>query len=470
MKNKKGFTLLELLICIALISVVIIFLFRLISLIRQDEKAVGYIRANQASRNQVVGEIGSIIAENAVCSYSTTGSNSRLGLITLNLCTGKTLVIETKKDYIKYEYDGMVSKYPMKDKSAWFNPLFTLTEGNYYGYDYHKIVFKTEKKGLDASPIDDIEIFWVDKNGFADDDEDRLIHAQFLPGVEFNKKIRNLSNPYISCRDENMYDETDYGCFDTNITSIVRTSTLEINPTDDNIVSTSNSPVPIVAWYNNGVLKLYSEAPLLTLSPDSTRMFSYLHALTSIDFSTFDTSQVTNFTAFFQNDVNLVRIDLSSFDTHNARNMSYMFDMPGAGSVGENTSKLKNIVFGPGFDTSNVVNMRYMFTDNASIESLDLSMFDTSNVTDFTGLTSNCGSLSYLNLSNFNFSKVTTNEALSIFYNDNNLQTLITPKYMPTSTSLYINLPYAMKNATLNRTFTKIDSTTPSNIELTKVS
>lgn len=469
MKNRKGFTLLELLICVALISVVIVFLFRLITLIRQDEKAVGYIRANQSSRNQVVGEIGSIIADNAVCSYSTSGSTSRNALITFDLCSGKTLVVEVKKDYIKYEYDGMVAKYPMKDNKAWYNPLFTLTEGNYYGYDYHKIVIKSEKKGLDSSPIDDIEFFWVDKNGFADDDENRLIHSQFLPGTQFNIKIRKLSNPYIACASDNMYNEQDYSCFDTNITSIVRASTLEINPTEDNIVSTNNSPTPIIAWYSNGVLKLYSEAPLLTLNSDSARMFAYLHALSSVDFSTFDTSQVSTFLGFFQNDINLSWIDLSSFDTHNARNMSYMFDMPGNNAVAANSSKLKNIIFGPGFDTSNVTTLKYMFSDNVSLENLDLYMFDTRNVTDLTGFVSNCTNLKYLNLGSFNLFKVTNNNyLLQVFNNVNNLQTLITPKTMPTSTGLYITLPYGMTNAALGRTYSKIDSTTPSSIELTK--
>lgn len=467
MKNKKGFTLLELLICVALISVVIIFLFRLISLIRQDEKAVGYIRANQASRNQVMGEIGSIIAENAVCSFSTTGSSYTHGVITLNLCTDKTLTIEVEKSYIKLDYNGTVSKYPMKDDSAWYNPAFTVTEGSYYGYDYHKIVIKSEKKGMNSTPIDDVEIFWVGRNGFPDGDDGEL-HAQIVSGQEFNMRIRRLADSSLNCSDEDMFSQSHYECFDYYIKRVERSNTLDITPGNENIVSTETSPNPVYAWYSNNAIKIYSAAPVLTLNSDASHMFSNLLGVTSIDVSYFDTSQVINMSRFFSRDIELTTIDLSNFNTSSVTNMSYMFDMPGSGVVGEYLSKLHTITFGLGFDTSNVTTMRYMFTNNVSLEDLDLSVFDTSNVTDFTGMFASNVNLHRINLGSFDFSK--SADVPSIFSNDNNLQTIITPKKMPTTSSIYISLPYLMTNETHGISTSRIDNTTPASIELTKVS
>lgn len=471
MKNKKGFTLLELLICVSLISVVILFLFRLISLIRQDEKAVGYIRANQASRNQAMGEIGTIIAENAVCSFSTTGSNSSKAIITLNLCTDKTLVVEVENSYIKFTFDGAVSKYPMKDSSAWYNPVFTLTEGNYYGYDYKKIVFKTEKKGLKSTPIDDIEIFWVDKNGFPDGDFDEL-HAQLISGPEFNRKIRKLADPTLDCSNDDMTNEAHYECYDYYITSIERSNTLDIEPNESNIVSTSSSPNPIYAWFSNGAIKIYSAAPVLTMNNYAFFMFGELHALASIDLSYFDSSQVINMSSLFRRDVELTSIDLSSFDTSNVTNMSYMFDMPGYGTVGEHTAKLKTIIFGENFDTSHVTTMRYMFANNISFINLNLSNFDTSSVTDFTGMFANCLGLKNLNIGSFDFSKViiSSNSNLSILTGDDKLQTLVTPKKMPTTSGAVIPLPYLMINTSEGISITQIDHTTPATITLTVAS
>ena len=471
MKDKKGFTLLELLICVALISVVIIFLFRLISLIRQDEKAVGYIRANQASRNQVMGEIGSIIAENAVCSFSTEGSNYNHGIITLNLCTNKTLVIEVEKPYIKINYNGSVSKYPMKDNRAWYNPAFTVTEGNYYGFDYHKIVIKTEKKGMNPTPIDDIEVFWVDRNGFPDD-YDGVLHAQMTSGIEFNKRIRRLADTSLNCSDENMFSEAHYECFDYYIKSIEKSNTLDIEPSGENIISTDTSPNPIYAWFSNGTIKIYSVAPVITLNSDSSFMFSDLHAVSSIDLSYFDTSQVINMAGFFRRDVKLTSVDLSSFNTSNVTNMSYMFDMPGYGVVDEHSSMLNNITFGEDFDTSNVVTMRYMFTNNVSLQSLNLSSFDTSNVTDFTGMFANAFNLTSIDLSTFDFSKgvISSTSNLTIFTGNNSLQTVVTPKRMSTASGAKIPLPYLMNNTSEGISITEIDSTTPTCITLTKAS
>ena len=69
-------------------------------------------------------------------------------------------------------------------------------------------------------------------------------------------------------------------------------------------------------------------------------------------------------------------LDVSSFDTSNVTTMSYMFY--GMSSVtGLDVSN---------FDTSNVTTMGYMFKGMGSVTSLDLSNFDTSNVTDMTDM------------------------------------------------------------------------------------
>ena len=59
------------------------------------------------------------------------------------------------------------------------------------------------------------------------------------------------------------------------------------------------------------------------------------------------------------------------------------------------------------FNTSNVTTMLWMFTKCSSLTNLDLSNFNTSNVTEMRGMFSNCSSLTTLDLSNFNTSKVT---------------------------------------------------------------
>ena len=115
---------------------------------------------------------------------------------------------------------------------------------------------------------------------------------------------------------------------------------------------------------------------------------------TSLDLSNFDTSNVTNmYSMFYQSQA--TSIDLSSFDTSKVTNMSYMFSGSQATSL-----DLSNFV------TSNVTNMSYMFR-NSQATSLDLSNFNTSNVTNMRYMFSGSQATS-LDLSNFDTSKVTT--------------------------------------------------------------
>ena len=59
------------------------------------------------------------------------------------------------------------------------------------------------------------------------------------------------------------------------------------------------------------------------------------------------------------------------------------------------------------FDTTNVTNMSNMFSGCLALKGLDLSNFDTTSVTDMSSMFYNCSSLTTLNLRNFNTKDVT---------------------------------------------------------------
>ncbi len=124
-----------------------------------------------------------------------------------------------------------------------------------------------------------------------------------------------------------------------------------------------------------------------------------------IGLDTFVTTNVENMSYMFANNVNLTSLDLSSFNTSNVINMSYMF-----GS--ENESRTLNSVLTfkdwPNFITTKVENMSYMFF-NYGGTTLDLSSFDTSQVTDMSSMFSGCRQLETLDLSSFTFDKITGN-------------------------------------------------------------
>ena len=101
--------------------------------------------------------------------------------------------------------------------------------------------------------------------------------------------------------------------------------------------------------------------------------------LENIDFSEFDTSQVTNMNhMFYWCSIDI--LDLGSFDTSKVTDMSCMFNY-----CKTNSLDLRN------FDTSQVTNMSRMFAD-CKAKSIDLSSFDTSQVTDMSDMFKGCES------------------------------------------------------------------------------
>ena len=176
-------------------------------------------------------------------------------------------------------------------------------------------------------------------------------------------------------------------------------------------------------------------------------MFSNLYGTKEIDFSKFNTSNVTNMGRMFYKN-STPKLDLSNFDTRNVIYMNAMFmeawgieelnlssfdtsNVWFMGNMFKNTHKLKNLdvhhfntqkvkhmqymFYGSGatsldlshFDTSKVEDMSKMFAEMANITELDLSNFNTSNVKDMSRMFDHTAELRTLDLSNFNTSKVT---------------------------------------------------------------
>ena len=245
--------------------------------------------------------------------------------------------------------------------------------------------------------------------------------ATFLPGKQFNAKIKQLAGDI----------DATHTTRDTNITTIMRypgtPSQSILNNAD--IVSTSDSIVPIYAWYENGTLYYYSETEHLYMNSDASSMFYELKNVTAIDVSTINTSRTVNMRNLFDRCNNLEIMDLSNFDT------------------------------------SSVTNMAWMFASNYKFQTINLSNFNTSNVTNMDGMFGYMSALLQLDLSNFDMSSVTTIN--NFFYNTPKLESLKTPKVYPTDTSVTITLPQTLYSVN-GMGYTALDSTSPTETWLYK--
>ncbi len=151
-------------------------------------------------------------------------------------------------------------------------------------------------------------------------------------------------------------------------------------------------------------------------------MFQNCSLLTSLDLSKFNTSKVTDMGAMFKDCSSLMSLDLSNFDTSNVIYFGYTVHfIAGMDGMFSGCSSLKSLNLSS-FNTSNAVNMQGMFSDCSSLKSLNLSSFDTSKVTNMDWMFSDCSSLTNLDLSSFNASNVTS--MMEMFANCSSLTSL----------------------------------------------
>ena len=142
----------------------------------------------------------------------------------------------------------------------------------------------------------------------------------------------------------------------------------------------------------------------LILSGSMASMFHSCYSLSSIDVSSWNTSNVTSMEAMFTYCVSLTYFDANNWNTSNVTTMTNMFS---------SCISLISLDVG-GWNTSNVTTMTSMFSSCYSLTSLDVSGWNTGKVTSMSSMFSNCYSLTSLDVSNWDMSKVSS--IGSIFY------------------------------------------------------
>ena len=96
--------------------------------------------------------------------------------------------------------------------------------------------------------------------------------------------------------------------------------------TNDNIISTEDSPIPVYMWKSGVDTLYYSEAGTIYMNPDSSHMFEISH-FTSVDLSELDSSKVTNMEKMFADCALLETIYVSDkWDTSSVTNSLHMFE------------------------------------------------------------------------------------------------------------------------------------------------
>ena len=149
----------------------------------------------------------------------------------------------------------------------------------------------------------------------------------------------------------------------------------------------------------------------------TNHMFCYCKSLTKLDFSNFNTQDVTDMRMMFEGCEGLTELNLSNFNTENVTNMCGMF-FHCDGLTQLNLSS---------FNTVKVTNMSEMFYYCKSLTDLDLSSFNTQNVKYMSNMFSICPKLTNLKTST-NFIIQKNADTRWMFDDDNRFKNLISAK------------------------------------------
>ena len=369
MKNKKGFTLVELLAVIAILALLVI-----IAL----PNIMGMF--NNAKKSTFISEAKTLVRL-AEQGYVKDSFNN----------TGSKIYVKSPSNNCEKELDGQIRDdlyyYILIDSSGKINKLY-IADNSYQFY--------STKYDLSKNDIDDVEMISeltddykikIDCDGVSSVSGNSLKVTEFENGKSVNtifKRLAGLENPRF----------TD---LESNIKSFKRSYSLPDNTVEKKKISSNNSLYPVYAWYKDNTIYYYSEDSTIYLNKDSSNTFAGFQGLESFNISAFNTSNVENMSSLFMDCIGLKTLSLYGIDTKKVTTMENMF---------YNCSSLTTLDVSM-LKTSNVKNMHNMFRQCRNLASLDLANFDTKNVKNMSSMIKDCNNLTSLNLSSFDTSSVT---------------------------------------------------------------
>ena len=150
--NKKGMTLVEIIISVALLSVVLGFLFKVLLDVKYESDDSRFAITNQINKAEITKVIQNDLIESG--GASAVSVNSSLNKVTFTLNSEVKLLEITDDNVIKYDN----KKWTIKDENYEFGEIVMTNIDNCYFKINIPIFSYYENNDNDAS-IDDIEIF-----------------------------------------------------------------------------------------------------------------------------------------------------------------------------------------------------------------------------------------------------------------------------------------------------------------------
>ena len=218
--------------------------------------------------------------------------------------------------------------------------------------------------------------------------------TELLDGESINVKMKKLAGT----------GSAKYTTKNTTITAIQRTDekpTKAVMADYNSLISTNASTKPVYAWFENGVIKWWSEAEDVNAGVNLSRLCYEMQNLTDISgLNEWQTGEVTDMSSMFYNCSKLTDLTaLTNWQTGKVTDMYEMF---------YDCSKLTNLTPLANWQTGKVLYMYDMFNGCSNLMGLaGLADWDTGNVTSISDMFLGCSKLTDLTpLANWQTGKV----------------------------------------------------------------
>ena len=466
MKNKKGFTLVELLAVIVILGVIMIIAIpSVLNTLESSRKSTFSLYAKKvvvaAEKTNYQEELQQKITGKGIYTYdikedldfNSTGNYE--GYVVIDNCT------ENEKQFYLYLNDGTNMVYDYHD-----NDENEVLESSNYG-SYEEETWNEKAGSREAAAASVMNVTGGYSCAIYGSDQAHPLNPGSLPntpassnvallvdGVHFNYiMLKEVAGRPFRIQINEAYPQysrtiiesvktgdsiADLG--DTTIKFLKRSKTIsEEQKNSAKLVSTEDSPNPVYMWKEDNGIYWYSDAKKVFVNKSANYMFAWLKGVTSLDLSDFDFSQAENLNFTFAGDTGFTSIDLSSMNTSNVRELVETFVcMTNLTSIDIsmwNISKVTDVTWLFG-DLENAVSIKYpsnlvnrkttsiggLFAETKKVKSLNLSGFVTDNVTNMRSVFDGCESLTSIDVSNWRTDNVT--DMAYMFYKTSNIKSL----------------------------------------------
>lgn len=164
-KNNKGITLIELIVSIALITIVIMFLFRLMVDVQYSENNTDFNRANQQTRAIIIKTIQQDFLDRVLIGVKDNTNSDTATILDFQYQDGTNGELIIEEDALTYTIDRNTEKWPLEKQNESTRIAYHCVEETQHLNDGHfftvRITIPVVVNNNSKNVLDDIELFYI---------------------------------------------------------------------------------------------------------------------------------------------------------------------------------------------------------------------------------------------------------------------------------------------------------------------